>query len=80
MLVRDNYLVFVRGGLNHALYSVIADKLLFTEQCPRCKFKESVNSDTLQFAPDQFDESKMMDSWVREHLHDPINEMIVDRQ
>ena len=70
-VVRDRYLVFVRGGLDHGLYDIDAGKVVLNEESPRHAFKNSRNSVSMDVYQDD-SESEKMDEWVRRNLHEPI--------
>ena len=71
VVVRDRYLVFVRGGLNHGLYDIDKNKVEFLEDFPWYAFRRSQESSALKVLGDD-SESEAMDKWVRQNLHDPI--------
>jgi len=75
-LVDDRYLVFVRGGLNHALYDITDNAVLIAEESPWHGLVYSDEYEAINPPPTDDVEAKMMDTWVRENLHDPIERII----
>jgi hypothetical protein len=77
-IVKDRYLVFVRGGLNHALYDIQTKEVLVSEVSPWHGLVASGEYDPMDPEPSVEEVTELMDAWVRQHLHDPI-ERIVQR-
>ncbi len=75
-IAKGRYLVFVRGGLNHALYDIQSKTVRVAEGSPWHGLVYSDEYEALDPKPSHDGESKLMDSWVRKHLHDPIEQII----
>lgn len=75
-IVKDRYLVFVRGGLNHALYDLESEKVRVSEESPWHGLVYSEDYEAINPKPTSEEEAKLMEAWVRNHLHDPIEQII----
>ncbi|HOO77749.1 MAG TPA: hypothetical protein PLI51_04680 [bacterium] len=75
-LVKDRYLIFVRGGLNHALYDLETDRVLIEDGSPWHSLVHSPEYRSLNPEPGRKAMAALMDDWVRKNLHGPIEEIV----
>ena len=82
LLIDDRFLLFERGGLYHAAYDIHYDRVLVTSECPwGDMMSEQIVFDKggsfkIGFSGTNEEQSARMDSWVRKHLHEPIENII----
>lgn len=70
-LVEERFLVFTRGGLDHSLYDLKSNRVLINATNSWGEVVAEVGSN---LPPDV--EKIMIDNWVRENLHAPIQAFI----
>lgn len=75
-IVKDRYLIFVRGGLNHALYDIQSKIVRVSEESPWHALVYSDEYEAMNPKPSNDEETNLMDAWVRKHLHNPIEQII----
>ncbi len=77
IIIIDNYLVFMRGGLYHGLYDIKKDKTIITYDSPWHTFhndyykkhKDNKNLDRYELMPVFYE-------WKVKNIHNPIKEII----
>lgn len=75
-IVKDRYLIFVRGGLNLALYDIQSKSVRVSEESPWHGLVYSDEYKAMNPKPSNDEETKLMDAWVKKRLHDPIEQII----
>lgn len=75
-IVKDRYLIFQRGGLNHALYDIQSKTVRVSEESPWHGLVYSEEYEAMDPKPSSDEVTGLMDAWVRKHLHDPIEKII----
>lgn len=72
-LAGDRFLVFTRGGLDHSLYDLKTDQVLINETS---SFGAAIAKPDIDGLSSPEDEMIVMDAWVKEHLHGPIQTLL----
>ncbi|MCP4420312.1 MAG: hypothetical protein GY805_27215 [Chloroflexi bacterium] len=75
-IVDNSYLVFMRGGLYHSLYSLEKNAILVGFESPWHEWRDSEEYASIQPNPSDEEESNSIDEWKRRNLHIPILKII----
>jgi hypothetical protein len=70
-LVAERFLVFTRGGLDHSLYDLKSNRVLINATS---SWGAAIAKPDLNLSPQA--EAIVIDKWVRENLHGPIQALI----
>ncbi len=75
-ILKDRYLVFSRGGLNHSLYDLQTRQVLVNDESPWHSFIDSEQFNKHGENPPPGMKGRGMDAWVRSNLHLKIERIV----
>lgn len=75
-IIKDEYLVFIRGDIYHGLYDIKADKTLIDDRSPWHTFIYSDEYKAIQIEPTREERKRLLMAWKKKILHQPILDII----
>ncbi len=75
-IIKNRYLVFVRGDIYLGLYDIKADKTLIDDHSPWHTYIYSDEYKTIQPEPRMDEREKLLTAWTKKTLHQPIVDII----